>query len=127
MPIRNEKGTTLVEVLAATIVLGIVVTAFLNLSHYTLFANQKSSAAVEARHIAEEQLNVARALIAANPAASLTNPTVPGFTVLLQLSNYGTAPPETPGLPPNRFSMQAVVMHGHAPKMLTVTVAWDGS
>lgn len=58
--IRNEKGITLVEVLAAVVILSILVVAFTNISTFTTKSSSTTDRRAGALRVAEERLNTIR-------------------------------------------------------------------
>lgn len=126
MNVWNEKGLTLVEAMAATVILSLVVITFLNISGYSTLSNQKSDRRVEAQNIAEEQLSSARDYVRINNGLP-ANPSVPGYSVTIQQTDLGNpAAYNTTTFQPNHVSLQAVVLLSGIPKLLTVTVSWSG-
>lgn len=54
---NNQKGITLIEVLAATVILTLVVVMFLNISSFSLVANKNDDDRITAIRLAEQTLN----------------------------------------------------------------------
>ncbi|CAG7648251.1 prepilin-type N-terminal cleavage/methylation domain-containing protein [Paenibacillus allorhizosphaerae] len=123
--LHNEKGLSLIEVMAAMVILGILVISFMNISGYSILSNGKSSQLVDARLVAEDQLNKARLFIRANNALP-SNPAVTGYKVIYQLSDMTNAGNySTSAFLAHHISLQAVVLIQSVPKILTVTVSWS--
>lgn len=124
MSAHNEKGLTLVEVLAATVILGILILAFLNISGYSSLSHLKSDQIIDAQRIAEEELSKARFYLKANNALP-ANPVIPGYTIILQLTDFASPSNyNSSSFLEEHYSLQAVVLVSSVPKILTVTVSW---
>ncbi|MEF3303757.1 type IV pilus modification PilV family protein [Paenibacillus sp. GYB003] len=138
--IRNEKGVTLLEILAATAILGFLVIGFLNLAHFNAKAKLEQERRAEALRLAEEQLNLKRAYYHSVPAVSavsgnqVVSDTTSGFyRVLIQLSDLTSSPVYAAPAHPKQVFVQSVVLVKDAsnlmamlPRLLTVTVSWGG-
>ncbi|WP_127579686.1 type IV pilus modification PilV family protein [Paenibacillus koleovorans] len=125
---NNERGITLVESLAAAVILGIVIIAFVTVSNYSLLADTKSDRDIEVQRIAEEQLNLARDYALRHNGALPANPEIEGYSVTLQQTDFApsaTISYTTTAFGTNHFSLQGVILVNKAPKLLTVTVSWN--
>ena len=132
MPIRNEHGVTLIEAVAAMVVLGFVVIVFLNVSGYSALAGREADKQQEARRIAEEQLNMWRAQLSADPNAEPDAQTVPqaatvqGYDVFFQRDAVDDVQYDASTFGPRHVSLQAFALLGGRPELVTVTVSWAG-
>jgi prepilin-type N-terminal cleavage/methylation domain-containing protein len=125
MNLRADKGMTLLEVLASTTILSIVVIAFLNLSGYSLLANKKSTQIVDAQHVAEQQLHYARDYIKTDNALP-PNFTKDKYTITFQHSSLANPSAiDQSSFKPMHFSLQAMVYINAQPRILTATVSWS--
>lgn len=123
--LKNEKGLTLIEVLASVAILSIVVLAYINISDYTLLANHKSSKSVEALRIAEEQLNLARENFRVNQTIP-TNKIVDAYKVIFQINNLpNSGAYDTTEYESNHVSLQGIIAENSETRLLTVTVSWS--
>jgi Tfp pilus assembly protein PilV len=127
--IRNNKGITLLEVLAATVILGLVVLTFVSISQYKLLSDQKTDFQVEALSIAQNQLNIMRAdLINTNKTvpAETTVSTNQAYTIRYELIAIDASSISFSPIPSasNSVSLQSMIYHENKPKLLTVTVYW---
>ena len=124
----NERGMTLIEVLAAVVILGIVVVAFMDISGYSLVANKKSDQFEEAMRLAESRLNIAKELVYTDPTNLLSKTeTVEEYTVIYQVSQDLQQPEityQTAAFESEHVSMQSVVVYENKASLLTVTVTW---
>lgn len=127
MRLKNERGITLIEVMAASVILGILVVSFLSFSGYSILAGKKSDRSTEAQRIAEKQLNIARQSISEDPTKLPAKPTVPGYDVTIQATDLvNTINYVSTSFLANHISLQAIVFMNSTPKVLTVTVSWSG-
>jgi prepilin-type N-terminal cleavage/methylation domain-containing protein len=69
---NNERGLTLIEVLAATVILSIVLTAFITVSNYTMASRSTSDKKTEALRLAEDVINKYRSTYANPSTGNLT-------------------------------------------------------
>lgn len=133
---RNEKGLTLIEVLASMVLLSIIVIAFVQVSGYTSLADNKSDRKAEAYRIAENELNELRTLYT-TPAtipdnASWTDPlpdtSYAGYTVVVQkheLNDINQNQYNYTNIETNHVSIQSIVLFtDNVPRVITVTVTW---
>lgn len=145
--IRNEKGLTLIEVMATVVVLSIIILAFTNLSQYHMLSNRKTDHKQIALTIAEQQLNEKRAYIAANFSSLTTSymavgssntpfilPSYPDYSVYIQQQDFTNAVTynNAPYLGKSHVSIQGTVLLRDAADasktktcLLTVTVMWS--
>lgn len=126
--LNNERGLTLIEVLAAVVILGIVVVAFMDISGYSLAANKKSDRYEEAMRLAESRLNIAKDLVYSDPETILNSPKQEGeFTIIYQVSQDLQQPAvsyTSDDFESEHVSMQTVVNYANKASILTVTVTW---
>jgi prepilin-type N-terminal cleavage/methylation domain-containing protein len=129
---QNERGLTLIEVLAAIVILGIVVVAFLDISNFSLAAGKNSDEFEEAMRLAENRLSIARELVYTKPGEILDKPVeqmekVDEFTVIYQLTNLSNPTPlvyKTDGFQSEHVSLQSIITNSNQANLLTVTVTW---
>lgn len=127
MLLKVDKGFTLIEALASTIVLSILVISFMSFSGFSVLAGNKSNHIIEASRIAEQQLNIARYYIHANNSVP-ADPIEAGYVVTLQTTDLvNPANYMMSSYQPNHTSLQAIVLIDAIPKILTVTVSWSSS
>jgi len=126
-----DKGFTLIEVLGAVVLLGIVFVAFMSLSGNWVLFEYQSSAEKKAVQVAEKELRA----VQSNPAlcgGAGSPKTVNGFTVrchhdLLSVAAGGSYqyPAEMTG--PMQTSLQSIIRIDNELRLVTVTVSWrDG-
>ncbi|HZG56046.1 type IV pilus modification PilV family protein [Paenibacillus sp.] len=126
MPLRNERGFTLLEALASMVILGFVVVGVMNLSGYTMNANARATSMEEAQQIAEEKLSIVREHIRANDAlpAPLVYP-IDEYTVTIQADDdLENVTYDASSFAPRHTSLQAHALIGGMPRLVTVTVSW---
>lgn len=144
---RNESGLTLVEVLAAVVLLGIAVVAFVQLSDYDLLAARKSKQSSQALQIADQALVTLRADIAegtpylhypfavrpfsctkASPIAACQQ-LPPNFELKIEYSPYrgDSIISDPPAASPQRVSSSAIILYQEEPVRFTITVGWEGA
>jgi len=128
MPIHNEHGVTLIEAVAAMVVLGFVVIVFLNVSGYSALAGREADKQQEARRIAEEQLNMWRVQLSAGPNVQTVPQaaTVQGYDVFFQRDSVDAVQYDASAFGPRHVSLQAFALLGGRPELVTVTVSWAG-
>jgi prepilin-type N-terminal cleavage/methylation domain-containing protein len=126
MNVRDERGLTLIEVLAATVILSIVVVGFLHMSGYLALSATQAERSAEALRIAEEQAGLARQYVREFQAPP-PDPTVPGYTVTIQETDLLHNPSlyDTTSFGPHHVSVQSVVLLQDDPVLMTVTVSWE--
>jgi prepilin-type N-terminal cleavage/methylation domain-containing protein len=124
-----QRGLTLIEVLATSAILGIVITSFLGFTGYIGMNNQNMDTSNEALKIAEEQLNLSKRDIYLKRLPVL-NQIISNYQVKQQLYPLGTIPTSS-FTAKKRISLQSVipivVVNGAAPVpyILLVTVEWE--
>ncbi len=142
MIIKNERGLTLIEVLAAMAILSIIVIAFVNISGYMTLAFSKGDSETEAIRLAEKILTEERNRIdslSTRPSVDYekTIPVVNGYVVTINetalVNNPSYSQPLPTGLT-NHVSVQGVVLLKNPnsvpvpniddPRLLTVTLSW---
>jgi prepilin-type N-terminal cleavage/methylation domain-containing protein len=150
---KNERGLTLIEVLAVTVILSIVLTAFITVSNYTMASRSTSDKKTEALRLAEDVINQYRSTYA-NPSTGNLIVTSSTITTIIVIAD--PAPESTTdyrikiqhskvesktntntsyslnNLKTNYVSLQSIVTAKNTtdntvtPRLLTVTVSWDG-
>lgn len=138
--LRNEKGLTLIEALAAVAIMGILAISFLNISSYVSNSRMMEQRNQEALRIAVEKLNQQRVQFASIPPVaagssliSFPDETVNGlYRVKIQHGPIGSVP-NTSNLLKHQTSVQGIILikdtaNGNKviPRTLTVTVSWGG-
>ncbi|HEX3015303.1 MAG TPA: prepilin-type N-terminal cleavage/methylation domain-containing protein [Desulfobacteria bacterium] len=135
----NSPGFTLVEVLAAVLILAVASTALINMSSHTLLATSNAGKQDEALQLAQNILNDDRNLIESSDVQPVSNPpSPPGYTTAYQIyvqvtplsagsvNGYTTPPSEYQGK--NHVTVQSIVFgtvySAIQPYVLTVTVYW---
>jgi prepilin-type N-terminal cleavage/methylation domain-containing protein len=124
---HNERGLTLIEVLAAMTVLCILIFVFVDLSHFSAASEQRSSRFEEALRLAEAKLALAKSKAYTDPASLFNAPeTEGGYTIIYQLTNLAASPEayDRSAFRENHVSLQSVVQVGEGAALLTVTVTW---
>lgn len=129
--VSNSKGLTLLEIMAATVILGLVVLTFVSVSQYKLLSDRTTDNQGEALSLAQNQLDTARS------ALMNTSQSVPedqridlggnrSYNVHYRLTVLGTSgvtfDPAAQGS--RQVSLQSMILHGSKPSLLTVTVSW---
>jgi prepilin-type N-terminal cleavage/methylation domain-containing protein len=129
--LKNQKGVTLLEVLASTVILSLVVIGFITISNFGLVTNKNSDRSADAMNIAEEILNNARTDIKTTGAwpTRVTPPTRDVFSAKIQYAPINFTNPNVnydTSLGTRHVSLQAIVWLHAQPNLLTVTVSWSG-
>lgn len=132
---NNQRGITLIEILAGMTILIMLVFIVLNISTFNIKTQGSSDKFSTATVIAEKELNIIRNKIKENTnyvIASYTpsfysSPT--NYTVIIQndipIPLNGTSPIYN-NIPNKRHvSMQSIVYRNNSPRLLTVTVSWS--
>jgi len=128
MPLRNERGLTLIEALAAMVVLGFVVVGLLHITGYASLASVRSANEADALRIAEEQLAIVRETARASGALpNVRVYSVGGYAVTVQDSLLNQVTYNATTFGPKHLSLQAHALIGGAPRVVTVTVSWGSS
>lgn len=142
--LRNERGLTLLEVLAATVILSLVVLMFLNISSFSIMSNKNDDLRVNALRLAEQKLNEYRSTYAAavpilqNWGDINLDPLDPAspYSVYVQQSGIQNQTFSTTAFTNRKFvSLQGVILFRDAstapatlvPRILTVTVYWGAT
>ena len=149
---RNERGLTLLEIMAATVLLGILVIVFMNVSFYTSASyssdDRKEAALLQAQEVMTYYRNLYASkdsrLSAANTTTSIDSNVLitgyPGtvrapFVVTVQHSaiiNKNAAQYNLQDVGSKRVSLQSIILIRNStnntfqPRLLTVIVSWDG-
>jgi type II secretory pathway pseudopilin PulG len=136
--IRNERGITLIEILAAVIILGITVAIFTNISQYLTNNSVKDDERTEALNIANLKLNsVVNALPSSSPFANINtqnaSTTIDGYPVTVNetalTSMTGSSFSNIPAVERHVSLSSVVLMYNsgtgqNEPRLITVTVSW---
>lgn len=137
--LRNEKGMTLLEVLAAMVLIGLAVTLFVSLSGTAALSTQTEDRRSEAMEIAENELNLWKGRLKAGEALPTELPHIypvnayPGYQVRLlapRILNASTNPAalydgQLAGLPSRHVSMQTMLYRSGQPHLVTIIVSWE--
>jgi len=135
-PWNNNRGLTLIEVLAATVLLSLAVIIFVQFSSYSTLADRKSDYRESAVRLAEKETNRLLALYdETTPALSTVQAYLPNiafegkrFDVEYRDYPLGTAAFERRSDLPMLTSMQAIILCQDGstlvPRLLQVTVSW---
>jgi prepilin-type N-terminal cleavage/methylation domain-containing protein len=141
--LRNERGLTLLEVLAATVILSLVVLMFLNISTFSIMSNKNDDLRVNALRLAEQKLNEYRSTYAAavpdiqnwadlNPALDPAS----HYGMYVQQSGLQNQTFSTAAFTNRKFvSLQGIILFRDVsatpatlvPRILTVTVYWGAT
>jgi len=125
---RNERGVTLIEALAAVVILGIVVSAFAAISNYTFLAGNHSDKQTNVQSFAKEQLDYARDYALQTNTKPADTTTADGYKITFQLTALASpASYDQSSFQTNHYSLQGMVLIDKTPKLLTVTVSWEGA
>ncbi|WP_438445781.1 type IV pilus modification PilV family protein [Gorillibacterium sp. sgz5001074] len=146
--LRSQKGMTLIEVMAAVVILGILVVSFTNISNYLFASERKYDRSVEALNLAEGITNEVRSALMAgstpakynvsiNPLTGTETYNSRTYTYKITRSAYSTDSSTALNLaspvPGNtQRSLQSMYLVKNqsgvlVPEWLTVTVSWEGS
>jgi len=136
--LRNEKGLTLVEVLAALVLIGMAVTLFVSLSGTAAVSSRTEDRRSEALEIAENELNLWKGRLKAGDSLPTAFPYVytlaeqPEYEVRLPAPKVMNASTDFTALYDgqlaglsSRVSMQTVVYRSNQPQLVTVVVSWE--
>lgn len=136
---NNERGITLIEVLAAVVILGIAVVIFTNISSYSMLVNKQSDHKSEALRLAGKKLSEIRNDIETSPTpievgtqnvgSTLIAGTIYSYSVVETSLANGQV--NNTQLMDNNVSVQAIVLltnpgAGREQRLITVTVSWPG-
>jgi Tfp pilus assembly protein PilV len=137
--LKNEKGLSLAEVLGATVILGIVIIAFLNISGHMSLSFIRSDHNTEALRLAEETLtNKLNAIATANRipdvgTQGVATTTIDGYEVTIYETELTNTTYDLPPGATQHVSVQAIVIlkSTNPPpplvsRLITVTVSWGG-
>jgi prepilin-type N-terminal cleavage/methylation domain-containing protein len=141
--VRNNKGMTLIEVLAAIVILSIVVLAFSNISSFTMLSSSKTDKKAGAIRLAELTMNTLRETVNTNNANSpimnistLAAPSpsvVNGYTITMYETALTTNPTyTTQPVSTNKVSVQDIfIFHDQGTskdvnRLVTILVTWAG-
>jgi type II secretory pathway pseudopilin PulG len=128
MKFRNEKGITLIEAVAATVILSMVVLTFVTLSGSVSKADHSNDTRNEALRIAELNLNYARDYFSKNNGVP-SGENINQYSIKIQLTNLMNEPDayNTSEFGANHVSLQSIAYHknrANQPQLITVTVSW---
>jgi len=127
----RERGASMIEVIGATAILGIVVAAFLFLTQHMVTSDAKTSGETRALRIAEEKLNFARAYLEEHGRLPRDESDPAGYSVVYRLASLsGPVVYDTASFGARHLSLQSVVLvrgTGGTPQpmVLTATVSWE--
>lgn len=141
---NNEKGLSLVEVLASVVILGIAVVIFMQISDYQFGSVKQSELSQQAMRIADNTLNTLRSdihnltpnahfPIDQNPFSCTRSSSVPAcqqlperFELTIHHIHYHTQ--QTIEYPPadnnSQATSSAIIYINQVPTLFTVTVKW---
>lgn len=127
----NNRGLTLVEVLAAVTVLSIIIVVFLTMSQYMAASTQKDDRKIEALQIAENRINQIRSeAVQLKPINHFNLTTTEGGFQIYQEETDAANPQFT--VTPTSTSQVSVSAFinmddsgSTVQKLVTVTVAWE--
>jgi prepilin-type N-terminal cleavage/methylation domain-containing protein len=138
---RNERGLTLIEVLAAVVILTIVVLTFINFSSFSTLSTNKTDKKAGALRLAERTMNSLRDTVYTNATMmninSLPTPTLPpdlvgsGYIITMSNSAVIANPSYSPALYPNKVSLQEIFILKNPSNisttyLITIIVSWTG-
>jgi len=128
---ERERGASMIEVIGATAILGIVVAAFLYLTQHMVVSDAKTSGETRALRVAEEKLHFARAYLEERGNLPPNESDPGGYSVVYQLASLnGPVAYHTASFGERHLSLQSVVLVQGAggppqPMLLTATVSWE--
>lgn len=120
--LRNERGTTLIQVLGAVIILTMIILSFVGISQYTTASNSNTDKRDKALFIAEEIVNNLRAGV--TPTATFEGYSYKIEDLTLASNIQVTAISGTPAR--NQLTLTSVILVSGTPKLHAVTVSWGG-
>lgn len=125
--LKNQKGVSLISVMAAVAIFAIVLTGYLNLTGYTRKAEMNNNFETTATILAEQKLNYYRIhnLPSTNPFSEILNGKT--YNVRVQIVDFKENPVYQTGSESHSVSLQTVKLVTGNPKLLTVTVSWSES
>ncbi|RIE01344.1 hypothetical protein D3H35_23515 [Cohnella faecalis] len=136
--IRNEQGTTLIQVLGATIILTMIILAFVSLSQFTTASNKDTDRRDQALLIAEQIVNEIRASTTTTYTTGNLTPwsdNTYSYKIIKTALTNGNEPSlsakiitESGVSVRNQVSVQSIMLDGTGtvPQLLTVNVSWKG-
>lgn len=135
--LRNERGTTLIQVLGAVVILTMIILSFVGISQFTTASNRDTDKRDQALFIAEEIVNNLRAGVTTYDLSGTEKPsTDAGFkyridTVTMLSAGDVTINPFLSKPVSSRYhvTLQAIMKNSVAnqpPQLLLVTVLWEG-
>ncbi|THF82199.1 type IV pilus modification PilV family protein [Cohnella fermenti] len=129
--LRNERGTTLIQVLGASVILTAIVLAFVSVSQYTLLSNKDTDHREQALFIAEQIVNELRAGASYPHNTLVAYDSIYSYRIDQSLALPGgdqtIAADAAAGLRArNQLTLQTIVLSSTTPKLLTVNVTWRG-
>ncbi|MCC2685283.1 MAG: hypothetical protein K0R75_2182 [Paenibacillaceae bacterium] len=136
--IRNERGITLIEIMAAVVILSITVVIFTNISQYLSDNTVKDDKRTEALNIANQKLNsVVNAISSTSPFTGINTQnattTIDGYPVTVnETALTNTTGSSFSNIPADErhVSLSSVVLMYNSgtgqnePRLITVTVSW---
>jgi prepilin-type N-terminal cleavage/methylation domain-containing protein len=130
--VRNNKGMSLIEVLAAVVILSIVILSFINISGYTALSSSKTDKKAGALRLAEQKLNSIRYTIGTsipvngsqNQSSTSGIYTIDVYDTLLNTPSY------LPVVLANKVTLQDIFIMKNGSndesRLIVVTVSWAG-
>lgn len=134
---RNERGLTLVEVLAALVLIGLAVTLFVSLSGTAAVSSQTEDRRSAAMEIAENELNLWKGRLKAGEALPVEpyifpDNVYPGYEIRLLVPRILNASSDLTALYTGQLaglsrhvSMQSIVYRSGQPHLVTIVVSWE--
>lgn len=130
----NERGVTLIELLAAMTILSILVLSFAAISQYTLHQSSKNQREASALAVAQAKMDELTALIQQSiPAVGSFNGMetwVEDSTFQIYVEDLPLTGPVTTPWERDQLVLQSIVTMSDSgqdvPRLLTVTVYWGG-
>jgi len=139
--VRDDKGLTLIEVLAAIVILSVVILAFVNISGYTAQSSSKSDKKAGALRLAELTMNTLRNTVDSSSSImnvfTLPTPTPPppnanGYSIAMSETLLTATPSYSVAEFANKVSLQDIfILHDPVSNtdvnhLITITVSWAG-
>lgn len=132
--LRNERGTTLIQVLGAVIILTMIILSFVGISQYTTASNRDTDKRDRALFIAEEIVNNLRAGVTTY-VLSGTETAIPTSDFKYRIKTETLSADvtdiepykDTPITTRNQLTLTSIIFGtGGTPELYAVTVIWGG-